>query len=189
MSSAVTAKDKTEDVARRILILRGEKVLLDADLARLYDVTTKRLNEQVKRNRGRFPPDFIFRLEKHELANLRSQIATSSLADWGGRRYPPFAFTEHVALMAANILNSPRAIEVSIYVVRAFVRLRAAMTMHKDLARKLDALEKKTEELAARHDALASETRSQLAAVIAALRQLMTKPETTRRPIGFVTPR
>jgi phage regulator Rha-like protein len=177
------------EVAGRIILLRGDRVLLDVDLARLYGVTTKRLNEQVKRNRSRFPNDFMFRLTKQEVTNLRSQIATSSLADWGGRRYSPQVFTEHGALMAANILNSARAIEISIYVVRAFVCLRAALATHKDLAKKLDELEKKTAALASKHDALATDTRSQLAQVIAALRQLMTGPEATRRPIGFVTPR
>jgi len=158
-------------------------------LARLYGVTTKRLNEQVKRNRARFPADFVFKLTKQDVTNLRSQIATSSYDAWGGRRYSPYAFTEHGALMAANVLNSSRAIEVSIYVVRAFVRLRATMATHKELAKKLDELEKKTAELATKHDTLASDTRSQLAEVIAALRQLMTGPGRTTRPIGFVTPR
>ena len=178
-----------ESVASRIVFLRGDKVLLDVDLARLYGVNTKRLNEQVKRNYARFPRDFMFRVTKQELTNLRSQIATSSLAEWGGRRYAPYAFTEHGALMAANILNSPRAIEVSIYVVRAFVRLRTAMATHKELARKLDELEKKTAELASKHDTLASDTKSQLTQIIATLRELMSRPQPVRRPIGFVTPR
>jgi hypothetical protein len=168
-------------------VLRGEKVLLDSDLAALYGVTTKRLSEQVKRNRARFPLDFAFRLSKHEVANLRSQIATSSPGGWGGRRYLPLAFTEHGALMAANVLSSPRSIEVSTYVVRAFVRLRATLATHRQLAKQLRELEKRSAELASKHDALASETRSQLAQVIAALRQLMVEPRTPRRPIGFVT--
>ena len=105
MRSSPTSRLDAEHVASRIVLLRGEKGLLDADLARLYGVDTKRLNEQVKRNRGRFPIDFVFRLRKHEVTNLRSQIATSSFAVWGGRRYSPYAFTEHGALMAANILN------------------------------------------------------------------------------------
>jgi phage regulator Rha-like protein len=189
MQDSPTPQLNAEYVASRIVMLRGNKALLDADLAQLYGVSTKRLNEQVRRNQSRFPRDFLFRLTKQELANLRSQIATSSLAEWGGRRYPPYAFTEHGALMAANILNSPRAIEVSIYVVRAFIRLRATIATHKELARKLDELERRTAELASKHDALASDTKSQLTQVIAALRQLMSRPEPTRRPIGFVTPR
>jgi hypothetical protein len=170
-------------------VLRGEKVLLDADLALLYGVTTRRLNEQIKRNRFRFPSDFVFALRKQDLRNLKSQIATSSLNTWGGRRKVPYAFTEHGALMAANVLNSPRAIEMSIFVVRAFVRLRATLATHKDLARKLDELEKRTAQLASKHDALAADTKSQLEQVIAALRQLMSVPQPHRRPIGFVTPK
>jgi predicted NAD/FAD-binding protein len=182
-------RSNADYIATRIVVLRGEKVLLDADLARLYGVTTKRLNEQVRRNRLRFPSDFMFALRKQEVTNLRSQIATSSLAEWGGRRYLPYAFTEHGALMAANILNSPLAIDMSIYVVRAFTRLRAALATHKELARKLDDLERRTAQLASRHDALAAHTKSQLEQVIAALRQLMSAPQPTRRPIGFVTPK
>jgi hypothetical protein len=105
-------------------------------------VETKRLNEQVRRNPERFPPDFMFQLKNQELAVLRSQLATSSAAPaWGGRRYAPFAFTEHGALMAATVLNSPRAVEVSLYVVRAFVQLREVLASHKELAQRLAELE------------------------------------------------
>lgn len=131
-----------ERVERSILILRGEKVILDSDLADLYGVTTKRLNEQVRRNRGRFPPDFMFQLSKEEFAHLRSHFATSS-PDWGGRRHPPLVFTEHGALMAANVLSSARAIAASVTVVRAFVRLRQLLATHIELKRQLDELEKK----------------------------------------------
>jgi hypothetical protein len=189
MKQGAEAPISADYIGTRIVVLRGQKVLLDADLAELYGVTTKRLNEQVKRNRFRFPSDFVFVLRKQEVTNLRSQFATSSLRDWGGRRYVPYAFTEHGALMAANILNSPRAIEMSIYVVRAFVRLRATLATHKELARKLDELEKRTAQLASKHDALAADTKSQLEQVIAALRQLMSVPQPRRRPIGFVTPK
>ncbi|HEY4575396.1 MAG TPA: ORF6N domain-containing protein [Thermoanaerobaculia bacterium] len=151
-----------ERVERRILFIRGEKVILDSDLAELYGVTTKRLNEQVRRNRDRFPPDFMFQLTEEEFANLRSQNATSSLG-WGGRRSPPFVFTEHGAIMAANILSSPQAITASVTVVRAFVRLRQMLASHADLARKLEALEK-------RYDA-------QFKQVFAAIRALMEPPE------------
>jgi len=178
-----------ERIGARIIVVRGEKVLLDSDLAALYAVTTKRLNEQVRRNRKRFPQDFVFPLTDQEVAGLRSQNATSNTrAGRGGRRYAPYAFTEHGALMAANVLSSSRAIEVSVFVVRAFVRLRETLAAHKELAKKLEELERKTEALALKHDALAAGTRSQLREVIEALRRLMSAPEPTHRPIGFVTP-
>ena len=128
-----------EAITHHIIVLREQKVLLDSDLAALYGVETRRLNEQVRRNRGRFPKDFIFELTPEEFANLKSQFATSS---WGGRRKLPMAFTEHGAIMAATVLNSPRAVEVSVYVVRAFVRLREMATSHQDLAKRLDELER-----------------------------------------------
>lgn len=178
-----------ERIERAILVSRGNKVMLDTDLAALYGTTTKRLNEQVRRNRERFPADFMFQLTNQELAALRSQFATSNERPRrGGRRYLPFAFTEHGALMAANMLNTARAIEASLYVVRAFVRLREVLAAHKELAKKLEALEKKTEVLALKHDALAATTRAQFKEVIEALRALMTPPESKKRPIGFVTP-
>jgi hypothetical protein len=163
------------------------KVLLDEDLARLYSVPTKRLNEQVKRNSQRFPRDFMFRLTEQEVTNLRSQFATSS-SGWGGRRYRPQVFTEHGAVMAANILNSTQAIQMSIYVVRAFVALRSVLADNRALARRLEALEKRTAEIDSKHDAFASATRAELAQIIATLRRLMTTPEPPRRPIGFVGP-
>jgi len=126
-----------EHIARSILVLRGQKVLLDAELAALYGVTTRRLNEQVRRNRRRFPEDFLFELTTEEFANLKSHFATSS---WGGRRKLPLAFTEHGAIQAATILNSPHAVEMSVYVVRAFVKLRELLASNKDLARKLTPL-------------------------------------------------
>jgi phage regulator Rha-like protein len=178
----------TDHVSQRIVWLRGEKVLLDADLAKLYGVTTARLNEQVKRNAARFPSDFAFRLTNHEFMALISQIATSSTVR-GGTRKRPMAFTEHGALMAASVLNSTHAIQISVYVVRAFVRLRETLATHKDLAKKLDDLERKTEALASKHDTLATETNAQFREVIEALRQLMSPPVTKRRPIGFVTPK
>ncbi len=174
-----------EAITHHILVLREQKVLLDSDLAALYGVQTRRLNEQVRRNRGRFPKDFIFELTAEEFANLKSQFATSS---WGGRRKLPLAFTEHGAIMAATILNSPRAVEVSVYVVRAFVRLRELAATHGDLAKRLDELEQKTEGLADQHDSFSRNTRSQLKQVFDALRQLMAPPDPPKRPIGFVTP-
>jgi hypothetical protein len=182
----------TDDIAQRIVVLRGQRVLLDSDLARLYGVNTARLNEQVKRNAARFPSDFIFRVDNQELTALISQIATSkpSAPGRGGTRKPPMAFTEHGAIMAASVLNTARAVETSVYIVRAFVRMRDALASHKELSRKLDELEKRTQTLASRHDALAEETRAQLAQIVHAIRQLMNPMVTPkRRPIGFVTPR
>jgi hypothetical protein len=175
----------TEPITQAIVLLRGQKVLLDADLAALYGVETRRLNEQVRRNRDRFPEDFIFEVTDEELANLMSQIATSS---WGGRRKRPMAFTEHGAIMAATVLKSPRAVEMSVYVVRAFVRLREVLASNKELAKRLDDLEQTTEALSMQHDHFARNTRVQLKQVFDAIRELMTPPETqNKRPIGFIT--
>jgi hypothetical protein len=139
MASRSAALVPVEHITRSILVLRGQKVLLDTELAALYGVTTKRLNQQVRRNRERFPADFLFELTAEEFADLKIHFATSS---WGGRRSLPLAFTEHGAIQAATILNSPRAVEMSVYVVRAFVRLREILASNKDLARKLAALER-----------------------------------------------
>ena len=114
-----------QKIARLIHEIRGERVILDADLAAIYGVTTKRLNEQVKRNADRFPDDFAFQVTKEETANLTSQNTTSR--SHGGRRYPPYAFTEHGAIMAANVLNSKQAVQMSVFVVRAFVKLREVL--------------------------------------------------------------
>jgi hypothetical protein len=175
-----------ETITHRIVLLRGQKVLLDADLAALYGVETRRLNEQVRRNRERFPADFIFEVNADEFANLKSHFATSS---WGGRRKLPLAFTEHGAIMAATVLSSPRAVEMSVYVVRAFVKLREVLASHRDLAQKLEELEQTTEALALRHDTFAHNTRIQLKQVFEAIRELMGPPEPVKkRPIGFVAP-
>jgi len=161
-------------------VLREQKVLIDADLAALYGVETRRLNEQVRRNRARFPADFIFELTPEEFANLKSQFATSS---WGGRRKLPLAFTEHGAIMAAMVLNSPRATEVSVYVVRAFVQLRDTLVAHKELAQRLDQLEAKIQRKLVTHD-------QAIAGILDAIRQLMAPPPAPkRRPIGFLTPK
>jgi len=178
----------SERIANAILLIRGHKVMLDSDLAALYGATTKRLNEQVRRNPERFPGDFTFRLAREEWDALRSQFATLKIGRGQHRKYLPYAFTEHGALMAANVLNSARAIEVSVFVVRAFVRLREVLATHKELAKKLEQLEKKTEALALKHDQLAANTHAQFREVIEALRALMTQPEPKKRPIGFVTP-
>jgi phage regulator Rha-like protein len=160
-----------ERIERQILLIRGERVMLDTDLAELYGVTTKRLNEQVRRNLGRFPSDFMFQLTPEELAVLRSQSATSK-SGRGGRRYPPYAFTEHGAIMAANVLSSEQAVEASVRVVRAFVRLRQMLASHVDLARKLDEMEEKYD--------------FQFEEVFDALRTLMAPPEPPERDrIGY----
>lgn len=125
------------EIAATICVVRGQRVLLDADLAALYGVSTRRLNEQVRRNLHRFPGDFLVDLTNQDLAILKSHNATSS---WGGRRKRPLAFTEHGAIMAATILDSPRAVQMSVYVVRAFARLRQAVAAHSHLARELEVL-------------------------------------------------
>lgn len=177
-----------ESITHRILMLRGQKVLLDSDLAALYDVPTKRFNEQVKRNLERFPADFMFQLTEEEWESLRSQIATLKPGRGQHRKYTPYAFTEHGAIMAATILNSPRATEVSVYVVRAFVRLREVLASNAELAKRLDDLERSTEAKAMQHDIFARNTRAQLKQVFDAIRELMTPPEPTKkRPIGFIT--
>lgn len=160
-----------EHISRSILILRGQRVLLDADLAALYSVETRRLNEQVRRNSSRFPPDFIFELSCEEFANLKSQFATSS---WGGRRKRPLAFTEHGAIMAATVLNSARAVEMTIHVVRAFVQLRDLLASNRRLAQKFAQLERKV----ASHD-------QAIVGILAAIRDLMNPPLPKKRPIGF----
>ena len=163
-------------VERAILILRGRRVILDSDLAALYGASAKRLNEQVKRNAERFPPDFAFKLTPEEFETLRSQFATSKLERRGGRRTLPTAFTEHGALMAASVLNSPKAVEMSLQVVRAFVRLRHFLASHQQLAAKLDELERKI----ATHD-------TRIVALFDAVRKLMATPEKPKRQIGFQT--
>jgi phage regulator Rha-like protein len=172
-----------------ITLLRGQRVILDTDLAQLYGVETKRVNEQVKRNLERFPADFMFQLDADELAALRSQIATLKPGRGQHRKYAPFAFTEHGAIMAATVLGSPRAVQVSLYVVRAFVRLREAAAQHKDLAQQLSELQEKTESLAMQHDVFSKNTRNQLRQVFETLRELTAPPEPATRPIGFVHPK
>ena len=175
-----------EVITSRIVVVRGQKVILDADLAALYEVPTKRFNEAVKRNLAKFPADFMFALTAEEWEPLRSQFATSNTGR-GGRRYLPYAFTEHGALMASMILSSPRAIEVSVYVVRAFVQLREVLASHKDLAAKLATLERQTQALSLKHDSLAQNTRLQLKQVFEAIHELMAPPEPPKkRRIGFV---
>ncbi len=159
----------TERIERAILFFRGQKVLLDHDLAELYGVTTKALNRAVRRHRRRFPSDFMFQLSASEYANLRYQFGTSSR--WGGRRYRPLAFSEQGVAMLSSVLASDRAIEVNIAIMRAFVALRGLLASHADLARKLDELETKYDE--------------QFRMVFDAIRQLMQPPAPPRGRIGF----
>ena len=169
--------DRTADVRSlraapiesRILSLRGQRVMLDSDLAQLYGVATKALVRAVKRNAERFPPDFMFQLGSKETADLRHQTGTSS--SWGGRRYLPYAFTEQGVAMLSSVLRSAQAVSVNVEIMRAFVRLRAALADHRDLARRLDGLEAKYDH--------------QFKVVFDAIRALMTPPEKPTRRIGF----
>jgi hypothetical protein len=158
-------------IEKAILLIRQQKVMLDSDLAALYGVETKALVQAVKRNLERFPEDFMFQLSREEFAILRSQFVTSR--DWGGRRYPPYVFTEQGVAMLSSVLHSPRAIQVNIEIMRAFIRLRQILASHAELARKLDEMEKKYD--------------VQFQEVFEAIRQLMTPSEPKRRPIGFQT--
>lgn len=170
-----------------ILLIRGQKVMIDADLAQLYGVTTRRLNEQVKRNASRFPPDFIFVLTQQEKAGVVANCDHLNKLKFS--KSMPIAFTEHGAIQAANVLESPQAIEMGVYVVRAFVHLREMTVSNKELTLRMDELEKRAELLALKHDAFEHSTHIQLKQIIAVLRELMTAPPVAeKRPIGFVTP-
>ena len=175
-------------IAMSIRTLRDQRAILDSDLAALYGVETKRFNEQIKRNLKRFPRDFMFQLTADEMESLRSQFATLNKGRGQHRKYLPYAFTEHGAIMAAMVLGSERAIEVSVHVVRAFVQLRQAASLHGDLAKRLLELEMKTEGLEISQDAFARNTRNQLRQVFDALRELTTPPEPAKRSIGFIPP-
>lgn len=129
-----------EILMNKIFLIRGKKVMIDEDLSELYGVETKRLNEQVKRNLSRFPDDFMFQLSKEEFTNLKSQIATTS---WGGRRTPPYAFTEHGVLMLSSVLNSERAIQVNIQIIRIFTKMREMLMSHKEILQRLEQIENK----------------------------------------------
>ena len=172
-------------IESRILVVRRHKVIIDADLALLYGVQTKALNQAVKRNAERFPQDFMIQLTADE----KTEVVTTCdhLQKLKFSKALPYAFTEHGAIQAANVLNSARAVEMGIYVVRAFVRLKEAATTHADLAKRLTELEEKTEGLAMSHDTFSRNTRNQLKQVFDALRELMTPPDPPKRPIGFVT--
>ena len=163
-----------EHITRAILVLRGQRVILDRELAAIYGVTTKRLNEQIKRNAERFPQDFMFRLTLEEAERSRSQIATLKPGRGHNIKYQPYAFTEHGAIQAANVLNSPRAIATGVFVVRAFVRLRELLASDTALARKLDELERNDRH----HD-------KAITAILSAIRELTNPPAPKHRGIGF----
>ena len=165
-----------QPVESKIRLIRGQRVILDSDLAQLYGVSVKRLNEQVKRNMKRFPPDFMLRITEKEHNVLRSQIATSNKGR-GGRRYTPLAFTEHGAIMAANVLHSSQATEMSVFVVRAFVRLRELLVANKNVAAKLSELEERLET----HDVAIRE-------LIQEINRMMRQPSKLQKPIGFIKP-
>jgi ORF6N domain-containing protein len=171
-----TAIVLAKKVGSKILVVRGHKVMLDSDLAELYGVTVKRLNQQITRNPKRFPADFLFTLTGAEYKNLRSQNATSSPSH-GGRRYLPNVFTEHGAIMAASVLNSKRAIEMSIFVVRAFVQMREAVLANQRVAAKLAELESRIEH----HD-------GEIQELVDAIRELITPLPANNRRIGFEAP-
>jgi hypothetical protein len=160
-----------EQIERKIYLIRGHKVMFDSDLADLYEVPVKVLNQAVKRNINRFPEDFMFQLTKEE-ESLRSQIVTLKNGRGHHRKYLPFAFTEQGVAMLSSVLHSERAVQVNIAIMRAFVKLREMISSHKDLAKRLNAIEKK-------YDA-------QFKVVFDAIRQLMEPPKTNRRRIGFL---
>jgi hypothetical protein len=164
-----------ERILQFIMVIRGAKVIFDTDLAKLYGVETRRLNEQVRRNPDKFPYDFTFRLTKDEFLNLKSQIATSS-SGWGGRRKPPLVFSEHGALQAANVLNSPQANKMSVFIIRAFIRLREMALTNEKLARKVDQWENRVSD----HDEILME-------LIKEIRKLVETPNPgNKRSIGFL---
>lgn len=182
MSTALT----TLRLEARILTLRGQRVMIDADLAELYGVPTRRLNEQVKRNAGRFPPDFMFQLTDGEKAEVIANC--DHLRKLKFSKSLPFAFTEHGAIQAANVLASVQAVEMGIYVVRAFVQMRQASALHADLARRLMELEERTGRLETEHGMFSAHTRGELRQLLDAVRELMSPPAAPKRPIGFVAP-
>jgi hypothetical protein len=162
-------------IGKLILSVRGHKVMLDADLARLYGVATSNLNKAVKRNINRFPGDFVFQLTEQEASDLRFQSGISNVTGRGGRRYLPYVFTEQGVAMLSSVLRSARAVEVNIEIVRAFVQLRRFLSTHKELAQKLAQLERKI----GAHD-------EQIQVIFNAIRQLMAPSEPKKRKIGFL---
>jgi hypothetical protein len=169
MANEIAIPDET--IISKIYLIRGQKVMLDSDLAVLYGVETKRVNEQVKRNIDRFPEDFMFQLSEEEFNNLKSQNATSS---WGGKRKPPYAFTEHGVLMLSGVLNSQTAIQVNIRIMRVYTKLREMVLAHKDILLKLEQIERKIES-----------NDDEIGLIFTALKQLVDPEHPPRRRIGF----
>ena len=167
---------KEDKISEMIYSIKGERVMLDSDLAHIYNVETKALNRAVKRNVTRFPPDFMFQLSQEEWNNLKYQNGTSS---WGGRRTLPFVFTEHGAIMLASVLNSERAIEASILVVRAFVKLRGFVLMSKEIAKRLEDFEENTNRKLIEHD-------QHFKVVFATLKKVFLQESKPRNRIGFI---
>jgi phage regulator Rha-like protein len=157
-----------ERVAEKIYLIRDKKVMLDSDLAELYEVPTKRLNEQVKRNIRRFPEDFMFQLTKEEFEYLKSQFATSS---WGGRRTMPYVFTEQGVAMLSSVLHSDRAIDINVAIIRTFIRLREMLSTHKDIARKIE-----------EHD-------QHISNLYTYIEQILSQPKGKKKPIGYIWPK
>lgn len=170
----MNSPDIAPDVGQLILILRGQRVILDSDLAKLYGVPTFRFNEAVKRNRHRFPDDFLFQLTREEAEGLTSQIAMSKPGS-GGRRTLPWAFTEHGALQASNVLSSPKAVAMSVYVIRAFIRLREVLTENQVMARRMAEVEKTL----VTHDAALRDIYQRIKPL------LLPPPDPPRKKIGF----
>jgi aromatic ring-opening dioxygenase LigB subunit len=169
-----------ESVERAIIVLRGRRVILDSELATLYGVTVSVFNQAVKRNMERFPADFAFQLTREEYESLRSQIVILKAGRGAHRKYLPYVFTEHGAVMAASVLNSPKAVEMSVEVVRAFVRLRQILAANRQLAARVDDLERKMNQSNAAHS-------KNIGTLFDAVRSLMTAPEKPKRQIGFQT--
>lgn len=175
MTKTIKSPMITELVINKIYLIRGQKVMLDRDLAELYAVETRRLNEQVKRNEKRFPKNFMFRLSKKEWHSISSQIAMSSLKH-RGKSYLPFAFTEHGILMLANVLKSKRAIEMSVHIIEVFIKMRQMLLTHKDILLQLEKMARKIND----HD-------KEIQVIFQYLKQLLNSPEQPRKRIGFRT--
>lgn len=162
-----------EIIHKKIFIIRGQKVMLDADLAELYGVPTKALNQAVKRNAARFPIDFMFQLAEGEAASLRSQFVTSS-SQHGGKRYAPYVFTEHGVAMLSSVLKSERAVQMNIFIIRSFIKMRELLSTHKDLAQKIDEIERRQKEQG-----------DHLSTVYSVVKQLISDPPDLKQKIGF----
>lgn len=160
-------------IENKIFLIRGVKVMIDKDLAEIYQISTKVLIQSIKRNPERFPPDFMFRLSEGEFKSLRSQFVTSKIGR-GGRRYLPYAFTEHGVAMLSSVLNSPRAVQMNIFIIRAFIKIREMLAIHKDLAQKIDEIERKQKE----HS-------EQLTSIYSVIKQLINPPSKPKKSIGF----